>query len=734
MKTEIQAFCSDFAEKIEPFSASLDETLAALTEKTDFEPLKKSALRLQEVRHRLCSLEEKIEGQQAYLLIFGPLKSGKSTLMNAISGSYVSEVSSLPAYPALVYVKNGKETTYEATTYEGKKINFSNNQEMGEAVQEGHRELARKILEVERDGENFDPPEHFPEAIRRMDVEIPAKNLGDSGSVLVDTPGLYSRMRFGYDLMTRDFRDTAACAIFVVKTDNLFFEKVFEEFNQLLNSFSRIFLVANIDMSKKDLAPDGSLKPSVESTEPQKIIKAFQSLSMSAPLREAFEDGRLKVYPIDLLRAASQQLKAAQEELEEAADEDQDDTINGFDDFLNDLTDYLNSSDYLHEFMYDSLRFGADLSKEATQVIIRDAEDQLQDYARQLTERLEQIRVKRDALETLEKTDWQEIFDVVYSEKERLLLELSEKNSKRLSRKLQECLDAWMQDDTSLQTLQKEQLNPLIESETQDDASVMREQLRQLLDDSFGGARFSTEQVRAFQKTEIEIGQIIPRLLTNLGQEANPQFHNLEFDPEAIPVKKTFLDFLLFRNQQKVQNLIFGSEGELSVPAKRKQKRLVGEGLEALKSKVADYPNNGLARNQKEFLTEILDQYVENFKQTMLRHLASLRERLDQRSQDMEVKLAANQEIQRICSGLQSSARDFSDSISVLKGRYHAEAEESETEDETTEPAESDHSIPFPAESSTEDENEEEVPTSPSNGAHPRESKAVNGLPRWEQS
>jgi ribosome biogenesis GTPase A len=39
------------------------------------------------------------------VLIFGPLKSGKSTLMNAIAAAYVSEVSSLPAYPCLVCVR-----------------------------------------------------------------------------------------------------------------------------------------------------------------------------------------------------------------------------------------------------------------------------------------------------------------------------------------------------------------------------------------------------------------------------------------------------------------------------------------------------------------------------------------------------------------------------------------------------------------------------------------------------
>src|SRR5690606_29661416 len=108
----------------------------------------------------------KISGQQAFLLIFGPLKSGKSTLMNAISGAYVSEVSSLPAYPALVYVKNGEQTRFQATTYEGQKRSFHDNVEMSEAVQQDHTRLAEAIVGVEREGGEFDPKQHYPQAIR----------------------------------------------------------------------------------------------------------------------------------------------------------------------------------------------------------------------------------------------------------------------------------------------------------------------------------------------------------------------------------------------------------------------------------------------------------------------------------------------------------------------------------------------------------------------------------------
>lgn len=707
MKTQIQAFCKEFSEKLRPFSHSLESALAVLNEKTEHEPLEPSLLKLQEVRTRLASLEDKIERQQAYLLIFGPLKSGKSTLMNAIAGSYVSEVSSLPAYPALVYVKNGEERKYQAFSHSGEKREFSNGEAMSRAVTEAHRELARRILEVERNEEEFDPKRHFPEAIRRMEVELPAPNLADSGSILVDTPGLYSRMKFGYDLMTRDFRDTAACAIFVVKTDNLFFEKVFEEFNQLLGSFSRIFLVANIDTSKKDLNPDGSLEPSLESRDPNAIIKAFQSLSMSAPLREAYEEGRLNVYPIDLLRAASRMLQegSSETDADESGQEGEDIGFADFEGFLNDLTDYLNSSDYLQEFMQDSLRFGADLGKEASQVVLLEITSQLDQLSEFQTERLEQVRVKQESIERLEQIDWSAAFDGIYAEKDRLLEEISEQYSKRLAGKLQEYLQGWMESDDSLRGL-GEGMNELIGNETRDDATSILEQLRSLLDNGHGGARFGTEQLRALQQADLDVSQIVPRLLTHLGENIEPGRPRIDLEKEAIPVKRSFLDIVFFRSPKRVRNQLFGSDGELSIPVRKKQKRLEGEGIETLTEWITEYPCKSLPEERKRFVDQILDEYVKQYTQTMRRQLSSLKGRLNQRKGEIEEVLSEVREVRSVCDALQQSTQKLAESISILKGRYHTFEREPE-EDADCFAEETDDSGGLPANSLLElDEDE----------------------------
>jgi energy-coupling factor transporter ATP-binding protein EcfA2 len=313
IKTDIFEFCQDFAGILKPFSKTLESVRSGIKDTRDVAALQRPLAAFSDVHHRLESLINKVAEQQAYVIIFGPLKSGKSTLMNAISAAYVSEVTSLPAYPCLVHVKHGEDYSFVATRYSGEKLRFADNAALQTLIEESHETLATRLREIEEIGEKFDPGVHYPDAIRRVDVVVPTRNLRDSLTVMVDTPGLYTRMKFGYDLMTREFRNSAACAVFVVKTDNLFLEQVFEEFNQLLDLFSRIFLVVNIDTNKRDLNADGSLRPSLESRSPGEVIRAFESLVMSAPLRRAKEEGRLQIYPIDLLSSAAEALKGATE-------------------------------------------------------------------------------------------------------------------------------------------------------------------------------------------------------------------------------------------------------------------------------------------------------------------------------------------------------------------------------------------------------------------------------------
>ena len=109
MRTQLGTYCEQFDGTLRPVLQDLDVALEALEKASDQTPSKSLHVPLLELQHQLRALCDKVAEQQAYVLIFGPLKSGKSTLMNAIAASYVSEVSSLPAYPCLVFVRAGKQ-------------------------------------------------------------------------------------------------------------------------------------------------------------------------------------------------------------------------------------------------------------------------------------------------------------------------------------------------------------------------------------------------------------------------------------------------------------------------------------------------------------------------------------------------------------------------------------------------------------------------------------------------
>jgi hypothetical protein len=604
LQTEARKFCEQFARQLTPFGARLTRvinTLSEQAERSHLTCLGELRSELLDVQYRYRSLQERVGNQQAYLLILGPLKSGKSTLMNAISATYVSEVSSLPAYPALVYVKNSEHSRYLATDYSGTTREFVDAGDMHDSIQQQHKLLADAILDAEWAQQQFDPKVHYPEAIKRFNIQLPAPALARSGTVLIDTPGLYSRMKFGYEQVTREFRNTAACAIFVVKGDNLFFEKVFDEFEELLASFNRIFLVANIDNSKQDLQANGSLAASLESAEPGKVIDAFKSLSVSAQLKQAIDDGRLVIYPIDLLSAASKRL--TDERLEGGGD---------FDRFLLDLADYLNSSQYIQDFMADSLRMAEQLRQTIIEIADSEAAEQLLKSCADLRDSIGKKQKQQEALTKLKELDWSGAFWHLQEEKHRLAQTLAEDHT-RMVTSLGLGLTAWMQTDGSWQELVDRHLRTIVVNETRREAGKALEHLASVLGGYSGGARLNMFQMGRLHQAGLQIEAHLPLLLQGLGQDVEVAVPELNLDTATVPLKRSLLDFVLFRKRARVGQRFFGAGADKKIPAAKKHKRMTGDAEEFIKQQLVSQIEEQLPVLQSHYIGEVIDRYQQQF-------------------------------------------------------------------------------------------------------------------------
>ncbi|HIG86092.1 MAG TPA: hypothetical protein EYQ25_03530 [Planctomycetes bacterium] len=577
MRTLLSQFCDSFDEVIRPLLSPLHESAEALLKAGPDLPGMAVRADLLDLQHQFEALVKKISEQQAYVLLFGPLKSGKSTLMNCIARSYVSEVSSLPAYPCMVFVSHGETRCFDVTRYSGRSERFTDPTALHLFINRAHSELADRIRIAEENGDTFDPALHYSEAIRRIDVRLPAEELAESGAVLVDTPGLYARMRFGYSQMTRDFRDAASCAIFVVKSDNLFLEQVFEEFEELLDLFSRIFLVVNLDSAKRDLAPDGRLIPSLEQEDPLRIIEAFENLAMSAPLKRAADEGRLRIYPIDLLRAASARL----------ANDDEPEAIQGqidFEAFQRDLTDYLNSTEYLVAFLGDSLRRAQALLDEAAQLLKHPEVGELEVSVAQLDEERQGITHQRQAVQRLDAQDWKVVFGELSQRLAPNIREQARMASAETERNLDAILARWFATPASFQALIEDDLVPALDRYQAELAGHVRTILGEEVASGTAGVLLTTDIAKDLYTAGIDVNAIGREVIALLTDTSTRRPIDLPLTTSQIPVKRGFFDWILLRPMERVRRNLFGqpSSPVLRIPVDVKQKRLGPDARAAL--------------------------------------------------------------------------------------------------------------------------------------------------------
>jgi len=580
-ETSLIDFAQDFGPALGPLLQPLETSTRVLAETHDQEIERTLVPTLRDASHQLSVLLEKVAEQQTYVLVFGPLKSGKSSLMNALAAAYVSEVTALPAYPCMVFVSHAPTSSFEISRYDGTSEVLRDPVALQELVDEAHAELAQELSAAEQRGEEFDPAIHHPRALRRIDVRLPAEELRTSGAVLVDTPGLYTRMKFGYDTMTRDFRNAAACAVFVVKTDNLFLEQVFDEFEELLDLFSRIFLVVNVDTSKQDVGPDGRLVPSAEAVNPGRVVEAFERYSMKSKMRDALAEGRLCIHTVDLLHAASRRLRNEREELDDPA---------AFAPLQNGLVEFLGSSDYLVTFLRDSLTQGERVVDRMGEAL---ASPILGEIGRSLEEDRQALAAAESdqaALERLIEVDWSASVDAFDERVRGHCARGFETAEGRAVSEVDRALAEWLRSDDSLAELRGSCESILVRHDLACTATV-RELLVARADRGESGLELSTEVTADLRRIGLDLGDLVRHLeIEAQGEEIEV---SVPLDTEEIPVKRAFVDWILFRGKATIRRRLFGppERPTQSVPADLKAARLGEDAGECLKRAVGRTAN-----------------------------------------------------------------------------------------------------------------------------------------------
>jgi hypothetical protein len=646
MPTQLGSYCKQFDETLRPALCELDLAIEALNRAPEDAVAKPLHRPLLELQHQVRALCDKVSEQQAYVLIFGPLKSGKSTLMNAVAASYVSEVSSLPAYPCLVFVRSGAKREFLVTCYDGTVQRFAEAARLHEHIAAAHVELAAAIRAAEDKGLTFDPQEHFQAAIRRVDVHVPDSELKKTGAVLVDTPGLYTRMRFGYDRMTRDFRDAAACAVFVVKSDTLFLEQVFAEFQQLLDLFSRIFLVVNIDSHKRDVGPDGRLVPSLEQSKPEEVLRAFERLAMSAPLKQAAEEGKVRMYPVDLLHAASDRLSRGATRAPSRSD-------SGFDRLDQDLSSYLASKDYMSAFLRDSLQRADMLLDELRAQLQTEPPRLLERSLAKLAEERDWLENERDRVTSALQQDWAAAFARGDRDVEAEVERAARDRGAKLLRTLGASIDTWFLSGHSLQWLVQDHWTPLVRDYREAVREAGARAFDQVTGQRHGGLELAAGVADLLQRADVDVVKLRADALADAGAVPWPQQTSVPVDVRTIPVKKGLLDRLSFRSLDRVRERLFGppDQPDVKMLGKDKAKHLGEPGRLHLHQCVAQFRGELLPQTTSCLRQHFGDRFVAAAARRLEDGLRAYAPKLEARLREVE---AEHQELAQIALPLRN--------------------------------------------------------------------------------
>ncbi|MFP6665517.1 MAG: dynamin family protein [Deltaproteobacteria bacterium] len=599
-------YCVALEARLRPLVAPLDALAAGLHALPAATPERAAAAtEIDAIQSRLAALLAKAAAQQAFMIVFGPLKSGKSTLMNALAGAYVSEVSSLPAYPCMVFVGDAAERKLEITHYDGSSTAFASLDGMRELLAIAHAELAAELRHAEEQGRDLDPERDLPGAIRRIDVRMPAPPLAESGAMLVDTPGLYSRMKFGYDLMAREFRDKAASAIFVVKTDNLFLEQIFDEFTDLLGLFSRIFLVVNLDSSKRDLVPGGALAPSLEQVEPGKIVEAFERLGMNAELRRAVDEGRLEIYPVDLLRAARRRLQEGgmgrPDESTQATAVEND----GFARLERDVLHYLSGNEFVQAFIRDTTRQAAglleDLNHSVRSGVLADIAVRAAAIEDERARAIRHASLARD----LVGHDWERAFSAVRDDVRRLVGERTESIGPNAIAGAEDAVARWYEGDASLDELLRQDIAGLFRTARRETIEIAADVSRTVVGSDVSAAIVRAGLAAEVEPLEVPFAEIAREALAAVTEPSREVELAPAMPTRLLPVRRSWLDWLLLRSPAGVRRHLLGPD---DAPARRVPRAVKKHRLDAarpvlaqaLRQRIGGFAEEALSRATNE--------------------------------------------------------------------------------------------------------------------------------------
>lgn len=273
-----------------------------------------------QLHEEFSSLFLRMRRPEVRVMVSGPLKAGKSTLLNVLAGNpHISQISQLPAYPCFVEVHDLDRNSDGTPRQEPACLFYRSGGELDRELsqQEGIAFLDKLLDQfIEEGGQG---PIEYERVVQK--TALPRRE-GEAGLVLIDSPGLFFSHRVDRTFFpsepqeasgaleqqknARDLYLESDVVLFVIRPEQIFFQSVADYLRSFVQQTKiRIFILVNASTHSKTQVGD-QIVDFDQVAEQSEIRRYFLSHIADQGLqKEIEEEGRISLHFADLLDAAT---------------------------------------------------------------------------------------------------------------------------------------------------------------------------------------------------------------------------------------------------------------------------------------------------------------------------------------------------------------------------------------------------------------------------------------------
>jgi hypothetical protein len=264
------------------------------------------------------------------------------------------------------------------------------------------------------------------------------------------------------------------------------------------------------------------------------------------------------------------------------------------------------------------------------------------------------------AVDRLLEVDWTATFASVRAENDKRAQQALETRRAQLGKEMRHALDEWYRSGESVQALAEQHWTPLLTAGAGTLGDETRARLRELTGTALGGSEPAALVMNDLHSVGFSLQQIAQGAVPKLNQREELEPYHIAIIRHDVPVRKSFVDWLLFRSRDTVRLRVLGEDLSQPIPSEEKQARLSERSRDAFLRMIEEGLQQRFPTLPAQFAESLLTGYVHKFRTDLTDALHDRREELARRRAELQQPFDSNLQLLRALNQLDQTAERVS--------------------------------------------------------------------------